>query len=39
LEEGLRIEQSAYQTILPTEDRLEALAAFAQKRRPVFSGR
>ena len=39
LEEGLRIEQTAYQVIIPTEDRLEALAAFAEKRPPVFKGR
>ena len=39
LEEGLRIEQTAYQVIIPTEDRLEALAAFAEKRAPEFKGR
>ena len=39
LEEGLRIEQTAYQVIIPTEDRLEALAAFADKRAPEFKGR
>ena len=39
LEEGLRIEQTAYQVIIPTEDRLEALAAFAEKRPPEFKGR
>ena len=39
LEEGLRIEQTAYQVIIPTEDRLEALAAFAAKRAPQFKGR
>jgi enoyl-CoA hydratase/carnithine racemase len=39
LEEGLRIEQTAYQVIIPTEDRLEALAAFAEKRAPRFKGR
>ena len=39
LEEGLRIEQTAYQVIIPTEDRLEALAAFAEKRAPNFKGR
>jgi enoyl-CoA hydratase/carnithine racemase len=38
LEEGLRIEQTAYQVIIPTKDRLEALAAFAAKRPPVFRG-
>ena len=39
LEEGLRIEQTAYQVIIPTDDRLEALAAFAEKRPPEFKGR
>jgi methylglutaconyl-CoA hydratase len=39
LEEGLRVEQKAYEVILPTEDRLEALAAFAEKRPAIFRGR
>ncbi|KAI9885926.1 MAG: hypothetical protein M1823_002299 [Watsoniomyces obsoletus] len=32
-------ENMAYDEILPTEDRLEALQAFREKRRPVFKGR
>ena len=38
LDEGLAIEQACYQTIIPTEDRLEALEAFREKRPPVFKG-
>jgi enoyl-CoA hydratase/carnithine racemase len=39
LRAGLEVEWRAYETILPTEDRLEALAAFKAKRKPVFRGR
>lgn len=39
LEEGLEIEAQCYENTLPTEDRLEALAAFAEKRKPVYRGR
>jgi enoyl-CoA hydratase/carnithine racemase len=39
LAEGLEIEWEAYEQILDTEDRLEALAAFQEKRKPVFKGR
>ena len=39
LEEGLALEWEAYESILGTEDRLEALAAFREKRKPVFKGR
>lgn len=38
-EEGLKHEARCYERVLGTEDRLEALAAFAQKRRPAFQGR
>ena len=37
--EGLEHEAACYGRILDTEDRLEALAAFAEKRKPVFKGR
>lgn len=37
--EALEHEAACYQTIIPTEDRLEALAAFAEKRAPNFAGR
>jgi len=39
LHSGLAIESNAYWVTVPTEDRLEALAAFREKRRPVFKGR
>jgi enoyl-CoA hydratase/carnithine racemase len=39
LREGLALERAAYETCLASEDRLEALAAFAEKRKPVFKGR
>jgi enoyl-CoA hydratase/carnithine racemase len=38
LEQGLAVEAACYERTLPTEDRLEALAAFAEKRRPRFKG-
>lgn len=39
LEEGLRIEWDCYERTLETEDRVEALRAFAEKRPPRFRGR
>jgi len=39
LQSGLEIEAKAYELILPTEDRLEALQAFQEKRPPVFKGK
>jgi methylglutaconyl-CoA hydratase len=37
--EGLALERAAYEQCLKSEDRLEALAAFSEKRKPVFKGR
>ncbi|MES1187141.1 MAG: enoyl-CoA hydratase-related protein [Myxococcales bacterium] len=39
LGEGLALERAAYERCLNSEDRVEALAAFSEKRRPVFQGR
>jgi methylglutaconyl-CoA hydratase len=39
LDAGLEFERGCYEACLTSEDRLEALAAFAEKRRPVFKGR
>ncbi|MDY6878674.1 MAG: enoyl-CoA hydratase-related protein [Desulfatiglans sp.] len=36
---ALPLESKAYEITIPTEDRLEALAAFAEKRKPVFKGK
>lgn len=39
LQTGLSIERKAYEMTIPTEDRLEALQAFGEKRKPVFKGK
>jgi enoyl-CoA hydratase/carnithine racemase len=36
---GLAVERRCYETTLDTEDRREGLAAFAEKRKPVYRGR
>ena len=36
---GLAIESAAYWVTIPTEDRLEGLAAFREKRKPVYQGK
>ncbi|PPQ77438.1 hypothetical protein CVT25_011020 [Psilocybe cyanescens] len=38
LETGLDFERASYETLLTTRDRTEALEAFQQKRRPLFTG-
>lgn len=38
LQTGLDVETMAYEAIIPTKDRLEALEAFREKRKPVFRG-
>lgn len=39
LNTGLAIESNAYWLTIPTQDRLEGLAAFREKRKPVYKGR
>ncbi|WNC14191.1 enoyl-CoA hydratase-related protein [Brevibacillus brevis] len=38
LQTGLDLETMCYEVIIPTKDRLEALEAFREKRKPVFTG-
>lgn len=38
LASGLAIESQAYQVLIPTRDRLEGLAAFREKRKPIYRG-
>lgn len=35
---GLAIESNAYRVTIPTEDRVEGLTAFREKRKPVYRG-
>jgi len=37
-EEAMGVEEKCYAKVVPTTDRLEALDAFAQKRKPQFKG-
>jgi enoyl-CoA hydratase/carnithine racemase len=39
LHTGLAIESSAYWVTIPTEDRLEGLTAFREKRKPMYKGK
>ncbi|TDL35374.1 enoyl-CoA hydratase [Jeotgalibacillus sp. S-D1] len=39
LNTGLQIERKAYELTIPTEDRIEALIAFGEKRKPQFKGK
>ena len=35
---GLALERACYAEVIPTQDRLEGLAAFREKRKPVYRG-
>lgn len=39
LEEGLKFEEKCYANIVATEDRIEGLKAFVEKRKPVYQGK
>lgn len=39
LKEGYAIEKECYGQVLVTQDRLEGLKAFAEKRKPEYKGR
>lgn len=39
LPSALVVEEECYQQVLHTEDRLEGLAAFAEKRKPIYKGK
>lgn len=38
IQTGLAIEQKAYEVIIPTNDRIEGLQAFKEKREPLYKG-
>ncbi|WP_124727723.1 enoyl-CoA hydratase [Staphylospora marina] len=38
LDTGLLLETRSYETLIPTKDRLEGLAAFKEKRKPRYTG-
>jgi enoyl-CoA hydratase/carnithine racemase len=39
MHEGLELERRLYDDCLASDDRREALQAFAEKRKPVYRGR
>ena len=39
LRSGLELEDACYAKVIPTEDRLEGLKAFAEKRKPSYKGK
>ena len=39
LTQGLDVEDECYKLVLNSEDRVEGLIAFAEKRKPIYHGR
>jgi methylglutaconyl-CoA hydratase len=39
LSSALTVEEECYEEVLDTRDRLEGLAAFAEKRKPLYTGK
>ena len=39
LTQGLEVEDECYKLVLNSEDRLEGLLAFAEKRKPTYHGK
>lgn len=39
LRSGLELEEACYAKTIPTQDRMEGLKAFAEKRKPVYKGK
>lgn len=39
MDTALGVEEDCYEQTLHTSDRLEGLAAFAEKRKPVYTGK
>ena len=38
LQSGLSFEEACYAQIIPTQDRIEGLEAFKEKRTPIYKG-
>ena len=39
LEDGMKVERKWYEAVIPTDDRLEGLAAFKERRVPEYKGK